>query len=235
MPCPTDPVAAAARGDRPAHRHAALRGRSARACPSPIVLRIAAWLGAGLPLLLAGCTLMPPAPAPAPALPPPPAAPASVPPPPAPVAPPPPAAPAPAEAALQQLLGWHERSRGLGAAELAREQARLAGLAGAGSDEATLKLAWLLGQGRAPGDLARALALLEPLARGEPVEVPLSPLARLLQARLAEQRRLEEQLERQAQQQRELQRRNDQLREQLDALRAIERSLGPRPAAPAPR
>jgi predicted Zn-dependent peptidase len=136
-------------------------------------------------------------------------------------------------AAMDRLLAFHARFRELSAPDAAREQARLAA---DGSAEATLQLAWALGlpqaPGRAPGDLARALALLDPLARGSGTE---APLARLLQARLGEQRRLEEQLERQAQQQRDLQRRNEQLREQLDALRAIERSLGPRPPASAPR
>jgi hypothetical protein len=130
---------------------------------------------------------------------------------------------------VQRLLAFHEQLQSLSAPEVARETARLAASAEPGS---TLQLAWLLSQGRNPGDLARAAALLDPLARGDG---PEAPLARLLQARLAEQRRLEEQLERQVQQQRDLQRRNDQLREQLDALRAIERSLGPRPAASAPR
>ncbi|WP_233259114.1 hypothetical protein [Rubrivivax albus] len=136
-----------------------------------------------------------------------------------------------ADALLGRLLAFHERFRTLPAADAAREQARLAA---DGSAEATLQLAWALGlpqaPGRAPGDLTRALALLDPLARGDS---PEAPLARLLLARLTEQRRLEEQLDRQAQQQRDLQRRNDQLREQLDALRAIERSLGPRQSAPA--
>lgn len=131
--------------------------------------------------------------------------------------------------ALQRLLAFHEHLQSLSATDAAREGARLAA---SPEPEAALQLAWLLGQGRNPGDLARAAALLDPLARGDS---PEAPLARLLLARLAEQRRLEEQVERQAQQQRELQRRNDQLREQLDALRAIERSLGPRPAASAPR
>lgn len=146
---------------------------------------------------------------------------------------PPPARDAVLGATLDRLLAFHARFRELPAPEAAREQARLAA---DGSAEATLQLAWALGlpqaPGRAPGDLARALALLDPLARGDGAE---APLARLLQARLGEQRRLEEQLERQAQQQRDLQRRNEQLREQLDALRAIERSLGPRPASPPAR
>lgn len=238
MPCPIDPAVAPACGPRPVAPppHPAGPGPRARrpaggAAAGPGAAGWRAWAGAGLLLALAGCSLLPPAPTPAPVAPPAPA-PAPAPPAPPPVAPPPPAAPAPAQDALQRLLGFHERSRSLPAAELAREQARLAGLAAGGSDEATLKLAWLLGQARAPGDVARAIALLEPQARGDAAE---APLARLLLARLAEQRRLEEQLERQAQQQRELQRRNDQLREQLDALRAIERSLGPRPAAPATR
>ncbi len=213
MPCPIDPAAAPR---LPAPR------------PATCLIRLASLAALAT---LAGCSLLQPAPAPAPVAPQAPA-PAPAPPAPPPVVPPPPAAPAAADDGLQRLLGFHERSRNLPAAELAREQQRLASLAAGGSAEATLKQAWLLGQARAPGDAARAIALLEPLSRADTAE---APLARLLLARLAEQRRLEEQLERQAQQQRELQRRNDQLREQLDALRAIERSLGPRPAAPATR
>lgn len=145
------------------------------------------------------------------------------------VAPPSPEVP-PEDLAARQLLAYHERLRTLSAADLAREQARLANPAGPAE---TLEAALLFGQGRQPGDLARALALLDPLVRETS---PAAPLARLLQSRLAEQRRLEEQAERQAQQLRDQQRRLDQLSQQLDALRAIERSLGTRPPPPsAPR
>ncbi len=96
----------------------------------------------------------------------------------------------------------------------------------------SLELALLLAQQRQNGDLARALSLVEPLQRpGAPAST--QPLARLLFARLSEQRRLEEQLERQASAVRDLQRRADQLAAQLEALRAIERSLNTRPPGPA--
>lgn len=148
---------------------------------------------------------------------------------PAPALPPP-----PEDLAARRLLAWHERLRTLPAAELAREQARLQNPAGPAE---VLELALLLGQVRAPGDLQRALALLDPLVRDN--GSPLAPLARLLQSRLAEQRRLEDLAERQAQQIRDQQRRIEQLGQQIEQLRAIERSLGSRPppaaSAPAPR
>jgi hypothetical protein len=202
MPCPTDIP------------------RAPRRRPSGLAA------GLALTLLAAACVQtppIPPAPQPGNAAPAPAAPPVQSPLPPA-----PPPAPSP-DAALLRLLAFHDAMAVLTPAELAREQARLAATPGS---DATLKLAWLLAQGRNPGDLARASALLEALARGD---APDAMLARLLQARLVEQRRLEDQLERQAQQQRDLQRRNEQLREQLEALRAIERSLAPRAPASAPR
>jgi hypothetical protein len=179
-----------------------------------------------LPLLLAGCVqapvqLPPPEPAPAP----PPVA--------APEPPPvlPPAPPPPEDQAARRLLAFHERLRTLPPADLAREAARLQNPVWV---EDTLELALLLAQQRGPGDLARALALLDPIVRDG--ASPLAPLARLLQGRIAEQRRLEELAERQAQQLREQQRRIEQLGQQIEQLRAIERSLGTRPpAASAPR
>ncbi len=103
--------------------------------------------------------------------------------------------------------------------------------AGSADPQLSLELALLLALQRQNGDLARALSLVEPLQRaGAPAAT--QPLARLLYSRLAEQRRLEEQLERQAQTVRELQRRADQLAAQLEALRAIERSLNTRPSVP---
>lgn len=194
-------------------------------CPTERLYPHRIGLGAGLLLaavVLSGCAQRPvtpapePIPAPAPALPPPP--PLVV------VAPAPP--PPEEDLAARQLLAFHERLRALPAAELAREQARLANPA---TPADTLALVLLLAQTRQPGDLARALALLDPLVR-EPS--PQAALARLLQARLNEQRRAEELAERQAQQLREQQRRIEQLSQQLEALRAIERSLGTRPAAP---
>ena len=196
------------------------------------------WLLAAAALWLSACTTLPPAPAPTPAPAPAPvsvATPAPVPAPEPAPAPPPPTAPvdpsaAGAEDTATRLLDFHERVRELGPADLARELARL----GEPTEPATrIELALVLAQTRQNGDLARALTVLEPVARATP-PAPLQKLARLLQVRLSEQRRLEEQLERQNQQLREQQRRLDQLTSQIEALRAIERSLSTRPAAPPP-
>ncbi len=190
--------------------------------------------------LAGGCSLLsPPPPAPAP---------------PAPVQTyvPPPAPPAPpvtiyvpvvdpTDQAARLLLAYQERLAQLGppgpsnAQLLAPELQRLGD--GSASPQAAMELALLLGGTRTPGDLQRALALLEAVQRN-PEAAPWHGLARLLATRYAEQRRSEEQAERLAQQlrdaQRESQRRLDQLNEKLEALKAIERSLNSRPpAAPA--
>ena len=152
---------------------------------------------------------------------------------------PPAPAPAPdpaalADAAARRLLAFHERLRDSGPVDLAREQARI----GESPDQpgSTLELALLLAQRQQPGDVARALALVEPLTRASAPAAWQAP-ARLLHARLTDQRRLEEQVDKQATQLRDQQRRLEQLAAQLEALKAIERSLNnPRatPAAPAP-
>lgn len=139
---------------------------------------------------------------------------------------------------LQQVLAHADRTLRMSPAELAREIARL-GDAEDASAQTPLLLANALAQTRQPVDTARALGLVQRvLANGAEAARPLHPLARLLEARLLQQRRLEDQLERQAQQLRDAQRRNDQLNERLEAVRAIERSLttrpAPLPAAPAP-
>ena len=209
MPCPIDPPWPAA--------------------PAPI--RWALGCSVAAATLLSGCTPLPLTPAPAPAstsTSAPTAEPAT--PPryvtvlPAPAAP----LPDPADAAARRLLAYSDTLRNLPAAEWTREQARLA--VGGRADD-TLALALLLGQTRQPGDLARALSLLAPLVRDDSPHTAHTALARLLNTRLGEQRRLEELAERQAQQLRDQQRRLDQLNQQLDALRAIERSLGTRPPA----
>lgn len=188
-------------------------------------------------LLLGGCVLPPPQPVPAPAdtkaagpaapvVATPAEPPASAPAPPA----VPQAPPAQADAALRDLLAFHDRTRQLAPQDLAVEMARL-------NDEppgprATLQLALLLGQTRNNGDIVRALALLEPLLRSTaPEAAPWQPVARFLASRFAEQRRLEEQVERQNQQARENQRKLEQLNEKLEALKAIERNLTARPPA----
>jgi hypothetical protein len=115
--------------------------------------------------------------------------------------------------------------------ELAREFTRLDPPRTA---EEVLDMALALGQTRNPSDTVRALGLLEPVLRStDPEAAPWQPWARLLAGRYAEQRRLEEHIDRQNQQAREAQRRQDQLAQQLEALRAIERSMTPRPAGAA--
>lgn len=180
----------------------------------------------------AGCTSVKPAePAPAPPV-------IIVPAPPVPPAPAPVAvAPAPPEpAAAVQALDYADRLRALTVPGLAQEITRL------GEPGATplrqLQLAMALALTRVPSDLQRAQGLLQRVLDNTSDEArALYPLARLLAAQYAEQRRADEATERQAQQLRDAQRRIDQLNDRLEAVRAIERSLSTRPAggASAPR
>ena len=134
----------------------------------------------------------------------------------------------PAKDLLRDTLAYADRALDASATTLAREMARLS-VPDDTKPARHLRLALLLTQTRQPADTARALGLVQrTLADANAQE--LHPLARLLEARLTHQRRLEEQLERQGQQLRDAQRRNDQLSERLEAVRAIERSLSTRPA-----
>ncbi|WP_010459586.1 hypothetical protein [Acidovorax radicis] len=145
---------------------------------------------------------------------------------------------APQDAApVLQVLAQTDRTLRMAPAELAKEIARL-GEAEDASVETSLLLATALAQTRQPVDTARALGLVQRVMGNTAAAAQvLHPLARLMESRLLQQRRLEDQLERQTQQLREAQRRNDQLNERLEAVRAIERSLttrpAPLPAAPA--
>jgi hypothetical protein len=188
-------------------------------------------------VLLAGCALLAPSAEP-PVVPPSSADPvpplAAAPPPSEPVrtAPPPAVPPAPriepVDQVARQVLASNERLRALGNAELVREVVRLS--EGPQSPATTLEMALGLGLTRSPGDVARAIGLLDPIARSSSPDLAVwQPWARLLLARYQEQRRLEDQLDRQAQQLREQQRRIDQLNNQVEALKAIERSMAPRP------
>lgn len=137
-----------------------------------------------------------------------------------------------------QVLARTDGTLRMAPAELSKEIARLSEAEDA-TAETPLLLATALAQTRQPVDTARALGLVQRLlANNAEAAQALHPLARLMESRLLQQRRLEEQLERQTQQLRDAQRRNDQLNERLEAVRAIERSLttrpGPLPAAPAP-
>jgi hypothetical protein len=206
MPLPIDESPRCAFGASPQGAPPAAR-QSRRRGGRWMIARALAGLGA---VLLSGCAQWP---VPAPATEPPPLPAPAVAPAPAPVPAPVPApAPSPAPAAPPPPAAADEP---------------------AGHPAATLESALLLAQTRQPGDLARAQILLEPLAR-EGAAAPWANLARLLLARLADQRRLEEQTERQAPQLRDQQRRLEQLASQLEALKAIERSLARRPAAPLP-
>lgn len=127
-------------------------------------------------------------------------------------------------------LAQADRTLRMQPSDLAKEIARLSELEES-APENPLLLAVALGQTRQPVDTARALGLVQRvLGNSAPAAQALHPLARLMESRLLQQRRLEDQLERQTQQLRDAQRRNEQLNERLEAVRAIERSLTTRPA-----
>lgn len=146
----------------------------------------------------------------------------------------PPAPPEPADLAARRLLAFHEQIRQLPAPELANEINRLNAVVSAtptaASPDAVLELALALSQQRNGGDLARAIALLEPITKSSAPELaPWQALTRLLMSRALEQRRLEDALARETARNRDLQRTLQQLTEKLEALKAIERSMAGRP------
>ena len=123
------------------------------------------------------------------------------------------------DAVARRFAAYHDRVRALNPAELQQEVTRI-GDPGV-SVAATMELATVLGYTRGNGDIARALGLLEALLRAPPPEATeWLPWARLLRSRYAEQLR-------------EAQRRLEQAQQQLEALKAIERSLTQRPGGPA--
>ncbi|RZI96897.1 MAG: hypothetical protein EOP39_28535 [Rubrivivax sp.] len=92
-----------------------------------------------------------------------------------------------------------------------------------------LRKALALSQGRGGTELAQAAAQVDVVASDAQAAEALKPLAALLSARLAEQRRLQENIDKLTQQLRESQRRNDQLNEKLEALKTIEQTLPGKP------
>lgn len=143
-----------------------------------------------------------------------------------PVTPEPPAALLAADPIIN-LLAYAERARRMPPAELSQEVVRLGDAAGPTEQ---VQLALVLSQLHLLPELIRAQDLLSRVLANAGAEAKaLHPLAGLLAARLAEQRRLEDLLDKQTQQTREVQRRLDQTNERLEALKAIERSLTNRP------
>lgn len=153
------------------------------------------------------------------------------------VAPPPPNpvhepvdAATPSDLASRRALANHEVLRAMPPSELAQEIARLSALPPSPDTSIDLAMALLLTRNGAEQN--RAIGLVEPLARGANADAEAwQPIARLLLARLQELRRLEDLLERRNQDLRDSQRDVRQLNEKLEALKAIERSLAPRPSS----
>jgi len=134
------------------------------------------------------------------------------------------------------LLTYADRVRVMSIGELASEIARLNDMPEASRGAyADLQLAVALGQTRQPQDMQRAIGVLQRLASGTGEDARrLQPMGRLIAARYAEQRRVEDLLDRQNAAMRDTQRRMDQLNERLEAVRAIERSLTRSNGATAP-
>ncbi len=124
------------------------------------------------------------------------------------------------------VLDYADRVRIMPSSELSAEVARLTLLT---APLEQLKLSLALVQLRQLPALIRAQdTVAAVLGNNTEAAQALHPLARLLAARYTEQRRTEDQFELQQQQVRDLQRRLDQTTERLEALVAIERSLGNR-------
>lgn len=155
-------------------------------------------------------------------------------------APAPAAPPAEAAEAVAAALEYHRLLATAGPAELASEHAALN--IAPGTPLVLVRQAILLSHPQRPINLPRALALLRTVAaQRTPDAIALHPLVRLLADQLVERHRLDataerltQQLERAGQQLKDSQRTGEQLREKLDALTEIERTLPTRPGASPP-
>ena len=135
----------------------------------------------------------------------------------------------PAGDAVLKALAYSDRVRAMSNGELSQQAARLGGVP---SPADQMQLALVLSQSRQTAEVIRSQDLLTRLLANMSAEAQaLHPLARLLAARLGEQRRFEDLLDRQSQLARDLQRRLDQTLERLEALKAIERSMTRRPSS----
>jgi len=144
-----------------------------------------------------------------------------------------------ADAQVRELLGFFQSVSRLPAADQRAELVRTAQLFGReGTPYARVRLGGLHALPIAGlRDDARALALLEPLARAQPPEGALAGLASLLHGQVAERMRQlredreararlqKEEKEERQQLMREEARKQESLRERLEALKAIERSI----------
>lgn len=129
-----------------------------------------------------------------------------------------------AATAVVAMLAYADRVRGMTPSELTLELTRQ-GEARSPSEQ--MQLALTLAQLRQTPEMIRAQdTLTRLLANASPEAMALHPLARLLANRFGEQRRFEDALDKQTQQTRDTQRRLEQTTERLEALKAIERSLG---------
>lgn len=143
-----------------------------------------------------------------------------------------PASPPRVQNAVAPILVYADQIRPLQGPELAQEIARFTDLS---TPEDQLKLSIALVQTRQLYDLVRAQELLQRVLANTGGQARLlHPLARILAARFAEQRRVEDQLDRQGSQLRDAQRRLEQTNDKLEALKEIERSLTSRPGAAPP-
>ena len=141
-----------------------------------------------------------------------------------------PRAPTAGETVLR-MLAYADRIRAMSNAELSQEAGRLGAVQ---SPAEQMQLALVLSLSRQTAEVIRSQELLTRLLANQGADAQaLHPLARLLAARLGEQRRFEDLLDKQSQLARDLQRRLDQTLERLEALKAIERSMTRRPATPA--
>lgn len=138
----------------------------------------------------------------------------------------PPTPPPPPPVAVQMadetapLLAYHQQLRRMTQGELLQELVALGQRQP--SPRITLQSGMVLQWTRGAGDLARAQSLYDSVAGSTH---PLAPLAALLSAQCAEQRRLAEHNERLAAQLRDSQRKSEQLADMLESLKAIERNL----------
>ena len=150
-------------------------------------------------------------------------------------APEPPVSPAPAQparaSAVEALIADYARLRRLPTGELAREQeAARQEFNQTRSDPARVRFAMALGAPGGPAsDEARALELLDPLARTPGAS--LHALAVLLSAHFQDQRRLATQVQSLQQNVQGLQQNVNALQQKLDAIKSLERSLSGREAA----